>query len=94
VTRVELTELARQELDSVITTRELPPAAYDRVREVAELLALFPEMGDALGGRYSAFRCLEVAWGWLVLLYSHVVADDLVLIVGFYDDRVQGAPHP
>ena len=36
LTRVELTELARQNLDFLIRTRELPAATYDRVEEMLD----------------------------------------------------------
>lgn len=38
MTRVEFTELARQDLDSLIRTRELPPNVYDRLRRSLEPL--------------------------------------------------------
>ena len=45
MTRVELTELARQDLETLIRTRELPAQTYVHVRAARWQLSLFPEAG-------------------------------------------------
>ena len=94
MTRVELTELARQDLDSLIRTRELPASTYDRVGSVVEQLRSFPLSGRLVGGRYSASRSISVAWGWLVLHYIYDEEADYVYIVGVVDGRTRGALRP
>ena len=94
MTRVELTELARQDLDFLIRTRELPATTYDRVEEMLDQLRGFPLTGQTVDGRYPGARCTVVAWGWLGLLYHYLESDDVVLVVAFYDGRTRGAPHP
>jgi plasmid stabilization system protein ParE len=94
VTRVELTELARQDLDSLIRTRELPVSTHDRVERVVEQLRSFPLSGQLVGGRYPASRSISVAWGWLVLHYVYDEEADRVYIIGVVDGRTRSAPHP
>ena len=95
MTRVELSELARQDLDHLIRTRDLPEGAtLARVESALAVLRAHPEAGQVVGGRYPGARVLGVAWGWLQLLYVHVETDDLVAISRFYDARMRGVPRP
>jgi len=93
VTRVELTELARQDLDSLVQTRELPASTYARVADSLESLRIAPLAGRALAGRYDGLRLVVGPWGWIALLYEYLEADDLVLVVGVMDGRSRGAPN-
>lgn len=93
MTRVELSELARQDLDSLIRTRELPASTYARVADSLEPLHIAPLAGRALVGRHDGLRLVVGPWGWIALLYEYLEADDLVLVVGVMDGRSCGAPN-
>ena len=92
MTRGELTELARQDLETLIRTRELPAQTYVHVRAARWQLSLFPESGQALTGRYDGLHAAEVAWGWLALVYEYDRSEDVVTVIAFYDIRTRGAP--
>lgn len=95
MTRVELTELARQDLAFLIRTRELPEElTHVRVEKVVGQLELFPELGQAIAGRYPGARSVLVAWDWFSLLYHFFEADDHVVGISFFDSRTHDAPLP
>lgn len=95
MTRAELSELARQDLDYLIRTRELPEeATFARVEAALAVLRAHPEAGQLVGGRYPGARAMGVAWGWLRFVYQYVEAEDLVAVSTFYDARTRGAPRP
>jgi plasmid stabilization system protein ParE len=92
MTRVELTELARQDLDFLIRTRELPLPAYARVARSLAPLAFAPYAGQALTGRHDGLRRIVGPWRWMALLYEVIEHDDLVLVVAVLDARSRAAP--
>lgn len=94
MTRVELSELARQDLDSLIRTRELPASTYDRVTDLLGPLTLAPLAGRALSGRHDGLCLIVGPWDWIALVYEYIEAQDLVLVVSVMDGRSRGAPDP
>lgn len=90
--RVELSATAVEDLQELIATHELPGDTPARVVRSLRALERFPEMGAALGGRWSGMRFLLGPWRWMPLVY--VVLDDgaHVVVVTIQNARAASAP--
>ena len=84
---VELSAAAAEDLDRLIYTHSLPADTKDRVRHRLRPLERFPLLGPALSGRWSGFRLVLGPWRWMVIVYVHLAADDLVVVTTIQDGR-------
>lgn len=92
VPRVELSRRAVDNLDRLIRTHSLPADTRDRVRTVLEPLAMFPELGRELSGRWSGHRVLLGPWRWMLLVHRVDPGGDRVVVVTIQDARSSSAP--
>jgi hypothetical protein len=88
---IEVTRQARDELRSLIETRQLP--ADTRVRLSRSLLILeeFPRAGKQLAGAWRDCRALIGPWGWLIVVYMDIEPEDRVVVIAFHDARTSDA---
>jgi ParE toxin of type II toxin-antitoxin system, parDE len=88
---VEVTRLARDELRGLIETRQLPADTRERISRSLLTLEEFPRAGKQLSGVWRDCRALIGPWGWLIVVYMYIEAEDRVVIVAFYDARTSDA---
>ncbi|MDQ3719732.1 MAG: hypothetical protein M3350_02985 [Actinomycetota bacterium] len=89
---VELTQLAADELATLIHTHTLPSDTRRRVKASLRPLERFPRLGPELQGRYAGLRFLLGPRRWLVLVYSFDEEADRVTVASIQDARATGAP--
>jgi hypothetical protein len=94
LTRVEVSAVAREDLDGMIQTHSLPADTRERLRRSLRHLEDFPLLGPPLAGRWAGFRFLLGPWRWLVIVYVYLEDEDRVVVVTFQDGRSARAPHP
>jgi hypothetical protein len=78
-------------LDELIATRSLPGQARSRVVATIMALAVFPERGRRLPGRWSGFRYVLGPWPWMLLVYEYEPSTEVVAVVSIQDARAIGA---
>jgi ParE toxin of type II toxin-antitoxin system, parDE len=88
---IEVTRLARDELRELIETRQLPPDTRERVSRTLLALEEFPRVGKQLSGVWRDCRAVIGPWGWLIIVYMYIEAEDRVVIVAFHDARTSEA---
>lgn len=89
--KIEVTRLARDELRELIKTRELPADTGDRVSRMLLMLEEFPRAGKQLSGVWRDCRALVGPWGWLIVVYMYIEAEDRVVVIAFHDARMSDA---
>ncbi len=87
--RVLITQRARSDLLSLISSRNLPADTRERVRASLSQLETFPLTGRRLVGRWDAFRLILGPWPWMLLIYQYEEATDTVTVVAVHDARTQ-----
>jgi len=92
VARIEVTRLAREDLDGLIEALRLPADTGERVSRSLSTLEVFPRAGKRLDGFWRDHRAVVGPWGWLTIVYAHVERDDAVIVIAFLDSRSAGAP--
>jgi hypothetical protein len=92
VARVELSATAVEDLHELIATHELPGDTAARVAGSLRALERFPEMGAALGGRWSGMRFLLGPWRWMLLVYVVLDGGARVVVVTIQDARAASGP--
>ncbi|MGH3006190.1 MAG: type II toxin-antitoxin system RelE family toxin [Gaiellaceae bacterium] len=90
--RVELSEVAAEDLARLIHTHSLPADTKDRVRRSLRPLERFPRMGAELGGRWGDLRFVLGPWRWMILVYVFSEDEDRVIVVTIQDGRSSHAP--
>jgi hypothetical protein len=88
---IEVTRQARDELRGLIETRQLPADTRKRVLRSLLTLDEFPRAGKQLSGVWRDCRALIGPWGWLIVVYVYIEADDRVLVIAFHDARTSDA---
>ncbi len=88
---IEVTRLARDELRELIATRQLPTDTRARVSRSLLALEEFPRAGKQLSGVWRDCRALIGPWGWLIVVYMYIEAEERVVIIAFHDARTSGA---
>jgi hypothetical protein len=91
MTVVEVTRLAREELRELIETRQLPADTRHRVSRSLVILGEFPRAGKQLSGVWRDCRALIGPWGWLIVVYMYIEAEDRAVIIAFHDARTSNA---
>jgi hypothetical protein len=84
---IEVTRLARDELRELIDTRQLPADTRERVSRTLLTLEEFPRAGKQLSGVWRDCRALIGPWGWLIVVYMHIEAENRVVVIAFHDAR-------
>jgi hypothetical protein len=84
---IEITRLARDQLRELIKTRELPVDTRKRVSRSLLTLEEFPRAGKQLSGAWRDCRALIGPWGWLIVVYMYIEAEDRVVVIAFHDAR-------
>jgi len=90
MTSVEVTPIARADLDGLIATRNLPADTAGRVWRSLLTLEQFPLAGKALDGFWFGHRLVIGPWRWLLVVYRYVEDDDRVVVIAFRDGRAAG----
>ena len=86
--RLEWSEAALGNLETLRTTHSLPADTRDRVEASAAPLARFPRLGPELRALPDGeLRFLIGPWPWLLVIYVYLAADDRVVIVSIEDGR-------
>lgn len=88
---IEVTREARDELRALIETRQLPADTRERVSRSLLMLEDFPRAGKQLSGVWRDCRALIGPWGWLIVVYMYVEAEDRVVVIAFHDARTSEA---
>lgn len=88
---IEVTRLAHDELRELIETRRLPADTPKRVSRSLLALEEFPRAGKQLSGLWRDCRALIGPWGWLIVVYMYIEAEDRVVIIAFHDARTSEA---
>ncbi len=88
---IEVTRQARDELRGLIESRELPTDTRERVSRSLLLLEEFPRSGKQLAGVWRDCRALIGPWGWLIVVYMYIEAEDRVVVIAFHDARTSDA---
>ena len=87
MTRIELSAVAREDLDRLISSHSLPADTRERVKRSLRHLERFPLLGAALCGRWEGFRFLLGPWRWMILVYVYLDEDDRAVVVMIQDGR-------
>lgn len=91
MTTIEVTRLARDELRDLIETRRLPVDTRERVKRTLLTLEEFPRAGKQLSGVWRDCRALIGPWGWLIVVYMYLEAEDRAVVIAFHDARTSDA---
>lgn len=79
---------AAESLARLIVTHSLPDDTTERFRHSIRPLAEFPRLGRALeGGGFGGLRFVLGPWRWMVVIYEHDRASDIVNILAVEDAR-------
>ncbi len=90
--RIEVSAAAREDLERLISSHNLPTDTSERVRRSLRHLERFPLLGPALSGRWEGFRFLLGPWRWMILVYIHLEEEDRVVVVTIQDGRSAQSP--
>jgi len=88
---IEVTRHARDELRGLIETRQLPVDTRELVSRTLLTLEEFPRAGKQLSGVWRDCRALIGPWGWLIVVYMYIEAEDRVVVIAFHDARTSEA---
>ena len=88
---IEITRQARDELRGLIETRQLPADTRERISRSLLTLEEFPRAGKQLSGLWRECRALIGPWGWLIVVYMFIEAEDRVVVIAFHDARTSDA---
>ncbi len=90
--RVELTAVAVEDLDRLISVLSLPADTRERVRRSLQVLEHLPLLGPALSGRWTGLRFLLGPWRWMLLVYHYDTESDRVVVITVQDARCSKRP--
>lgn len=76
-----------EDLDRMILTHSLPADTRQRVKRAVAILEQFPRIGRQLEGRWWPMRFILGPWRWMLIVYIHQEADDIVFVVTIQDGR-------
>jgi hypothetical protein len=88
---IEVTRQAREELLELIETRQLPADTRERASRSLLILDEFPRAGKQLSGVWRDCRALIGPWGWLIVVYMYIEAEDRAVVIAFHDARTSDA---
>jgi plasmid stabilization system protein ParE len=84
---VVVTETARLDLDALILSHGLPASTRDRVRVALRPVAEFPNIGQALTGRWQGLRFVLGPWPWMLIVYVFDESTNQVAVITIQDSR-------
>lgn len=90
--RVELSEIAVEDLERLMRTHSLPADTKERLARSLRHLERFPLLGPELEGRWTGLRFVLGPWRWMLVVYAYLEADDRVVILTIQDGRSSAAP--
>ena len=90
--RVIVTPRAVQDLRDLVAGLGLGDLALQRVKRTLGMLERFPLAGRALSGPWEGTRFLIGPWPWMILVYVHDEADDVVYVASVHDGRSATSP--
>lgn len=85
--RVELAEVALEDLERLISSHSLPPGTKERVKHSLRPLQDLPYLGAPLSGRWEGFRFLLGPWRWMLIVYEYLEDEQTAVIVTIQDGR-------
>jgi hypothetical protein len=85
--KIEIARLARDDLNELIATRNLPANTEERVWRSLRVLEIFPLGGHTIGGRWADARFVLGPWRWMILLYRYEESSERVYVVAVHDAR-------
>jgi hypothetical protein len=85
--RVELTDVAVEDLARLIRTHTLPADTKERVKRSLRSLESFPLIGAPLNGRWDGFRFVLGPWRWMVIVYEYSEDENRVVVATIQDGR-------
>lgn len=88
---IEGARQARDELRGLIESRQLPADTRERVSRSLLILEEFPRAGKQLSGVWRDCRALIGPWGWLIVVYLYIEAEERVVVIAFHDARTSDA---
>lgn len=88
---IAVTRLARDELRELMEARQLPADTRERVSRTLLTLEEFPRAGKQLSGLWRDCRALIGPWGWLIVVYMYIEAEDRIVVIAFHDARASDA---
>lgn len=88
---IEVTRQARDEPRELIEARQLPADTRERVSRTLFTLEDLPRVGKQLSGAWRDCRALIGPWGWLIVVYMYIEAEDRVVVIAFHDARTSDA---
>jgi hypothetical protein len=88
---IEVTRQARDELRALIEIRQLPTDTRERVSRSLLTLEEFPRAGKQLSGVWRDCRAFIGPWGWLIVVYMYIQAEDRAVVIAFHDARTSDA---
>jgi hypothetical protein len=90
--RVELSDVALEDLANLTSSHSLPAHTIERVRWSLRHLERFPRMGAELSGRWAGLCFLLGPWRWMIIVYAFFEDEDRVVILTIQDGRSAHAP--
>ena len=88
--RLEVSESAAADLESLIRSHSLPKNTKQRFKRAVAHLARVPRLGPELSGKWSGFRFVLGPWRWMIVVYTYFEEDNRVVIVTIQDARASG----
>ncbi len=71
----------------MIITHSLPADTKARVKRSLRVLERFPRIGRQLDGHWHPMRFILGPWRWMLVIYNHEEASDLVVVLTIQDAR-------
>jgi hypothetical protein len=87
MTRVLVAPKAWDDLGDLIDTLKLPRDMRARVKRRLRSLAVLPDQGSELVGRWEGFRFVLGPWPWMLVVYTYDEEADQVSVVTIEDAR-------
>lgn len=84
---IRLSAVAVEDLDRMIITHSLPADTKARVKRSLRVLERFPRIGRQLDGHWHPMRFILGPWRWMLVIYNHEEASDLVVVLTIQDAR-------
>lgn len=85
--RIVVAPSARDDLKDLIAFLKLPSDTRARVKARIRPLAVSPERGAPLEGRWEGFRFILGPWPWMLIVYVYDAGADQVGVVTIQDAR-------
>ncbi len=88
---VRLSAVAVEDLGRLIITHGLPADTKARVKRALRILERFPGVGRRPEGGWHPMRFTLGPWRWMLIVYDHDEANNLVVVLTIQDARSSAA---